>query len=304
MSYSDPQKPRLRLRSTWSKVWAKAWALQSLSHMRVPETYCSPGTFGEAWRWIESTSEPLRAVLKPNNSTHSRGVLYCRTADHSGNAVTKPEGWRPQVWDRTRNKHFIDVTMGRAHEIVGPTMDKVPDAYKWMVERFVTASERTWDLFGSGQDSPSSIHDGLFVPSPVFRVVVWKGAFHFGEIHVPTRASGGVGSLRRGALRYVFDHTGTVRKPPQLAQAPDWIERCDARANRKLYDQWVVPRWPLILTDVRTAIQFFGRKALYAIDFLIGKSSVDEAQAYFLEVEHSPNVRYLTLFNGFREGGA
>lgn len=300
MTWTDPGKPRLRLRATWGKNWALQWARRHLRHVQVPGTLAGPGTFEECWRVVEGTQESIKAVLKPNNATHSQGVLYVRTADVGDE--NRSDGWRPAVWDRHRAKHFIDVTTGRAREIVSPTLKRPPGAFQWILEELIEAHPYSWTLFGPGLDAAQNVLDGFVVPPAVFRVILWKGAFHFGEIHVPTSKSGGVGSLRRGAIRYVFDSTGTVRRPPKLKQAPDWIPVCDGRAWAKHFDDWQIPGWDSIRADLETVLEHFGHLALYAFDFVLGADEDGQPRPYFIEIEHNPNVRYLVQFKGFRDG--
>lgn len=271
--------PREKLKATWSKRWAKEWAREHLKHVIVTSELV--GTFSDMYGFAKHTAEPL--TIKPNNATHSRGVVYVTAA-------------RPYqaLWDREerRAKPFDKSNLRAA---LAATLDRPIDAYQWMLEPFIQAGENTRVLFS--ETAPHEVCGGILDPPAVFRAVIWKGRFHFGEIHVPTRASGGVGSLRKGAVRYVFDHTGKIVEPPHVNAAPAWIPGCDARADKELYGRWSIPGWAGVLEDLNErVIPEFGRRALYAFDFLVDEGG----RPVFLEIEHSPNVKYLTLFGGFQ----
>jgi hypothetical protein len=62
--------------------------------------------------------------------------------------------------------------------------------------------------------------DGMF--NPLVRNIMADGVWHFGELHVPTLATRGRGTLRGGARRLCFDWTGEIREsmPPIPGQPP------------------------------------------------------------------------------------
>lgn len=280
-------KPRDALKKTWGKRWAKQWANEHLEHVQVTNTFA--GSFGQCFTKCFEKPPELGWALKPNNSTHSRGVTYVSETDDLGPRFYSERGF----WSRSQHA-VLPLEKPVLVEELQKTLDKPVDAFQWLVEPLIEADPDTHCLFSV--DGVRDVCEDYVHPPPVFRAIIWKGRFHFGEIHVPTKKSGGVGSLRRGAIRYVFDHRGVIVEPPQIDGAPTWIPQCDGRADKSLYERWSVPGWFGVLKDIEEhVVPTFGHRALYAFDFLI-----DDDVPVFLEIEHSPNVKYLTQFRGFQ----
>jgi hypothetical protein len=287
MAWADKTRVKDRLKATWGKEWAKNWMRYNQDVFNVPKTYVGPGSFTGCWEMLSLGWLPHRlAMLKPNNSTRSEGASWVLTS-------FGPDA-PPRVWDR-RVAGFAEVISQRdLRNVVLHAMERnAIDSVQWLTERAALVSKPSplRRLFDETDAWPTDD-----VPSPLFRVVIFKGRMVLGEIHVPTKRSQWLGSLRGGAVRYVFDETGRIRTPIRIPGEHAWIEGCDLRAKRGLYEVFQIPQWEAIYNLViEKIVPAFGPRGMFAFDFAFD----DVDTPTFIEIEHNPATKYLVNFTGF-----
>lgn len=269
-------QPRKLIRNTWNKAWTKQWLLQHTS-FQVPRTIVYAATWGELCNWLRGASCPTEFwfVVKPCNLSLSRGVRL--------------------VWKEPRIEVFRDATLQTLElpELLADIKSDIPgnaDSFRWLVEEYV---------FPPPPEIRCLEYDWPY--NPLVRIILSHGDFHFGELHIPTKASRGRGSLKGGARRICFNYKG------ELLQTRPNIEN-DHAWSIKNYGTivdvtgMVLPNFETIVERIKLEIvPRMAPTALFAFDGVYRENADMSVDFVCIEIEHGPNVKHLAHYNELRQ---
>lgn len=266
-------RPKDLLKRTWDKTWTKQW-VQTHTPFTVPQTWVFSASWGELVRWLKDPGLPLGhwLIVKPQCLSLSRGVrLFRKEATGFFDALCKP-------------MELSDFLKDIVSDVPG-----MPESYKWIVEGCVSP---TPEALAQLQ------YDGPF--NPLVRIIMADGDFHFGELHIPTNASRGRGSLRGGARRICFDYAGRLlQKRPDVEKEPPWSVANYGTAMD--VTGLVLPKFPEILSDIRKSVcKLMAPRSLFAFDGCYRETLSGDVEFVCIEIEHQPNVKHLAKFRELR----
>lgn len=270
---TNPKNPKTLLKLTWNKLWAKQW-LQQNTDIVVPSTYVFSETWENLVRWLNSDGCPIgkRMVIKPLNLSLSRGVrVLIKNADGTFLTVLG------------ESKTFKELSETMLQETVGhPLM-------KWFVEEYVEPVPKCM----------SELCYDLPEVNPLLRIMMMRGEFHFGEVHVPTKVSNGRGTLKGGARRLAFNYKGELyqERPPVATDSP-W--RMALYGTKIDVTGMVVPGIEELVQRIKTQVcSKMGRGRLFSVDGCY-RDTPKGPEFVCVEIEHVPTVGYLAKFEELR----
>lgn len=259
---------RILLAQTWDKAWAKTW-LQQNTTFRVPATFVCGARFDVLAAWLRAMPDGRWVVVKPHTCSRARGV---RIVFRNGPLYQGAD---------LRSYDLPELLEDLATDLPSP-----PSAFNWMVEEYICPPPPVL-----AEIRP----DGLF--NPLIRNVMVEGTWHFGELHVPTLATRGRGTLRGGARRICFDWAGVLREsmPPIPNQPPaDDVNYGVGLpvSGRRL------PNFEDVRNRLETEIaQKLGRQSIFTIDGCYNA----EGEFIIIEIEHKPRVMHTVLVDDLRK---
>lgn len=263
------------LRSTWDKVWTKTWLLANTT-FEVPPTLVCSVTWEGLCGWLTGPSCPTSQwiVVKPVNLSLSRGVrLVFKEPDNIG--------------FRDANLRLLD-----AQELfldIASDIGRPPDFFKWFVEDYVSPAPESLKVLE---------YDAPF--NPLVRIIMSLGDFHFGEVHVPTKASRGRGTLQGGARRICFNYKGELLQTrPDIPNDLPWsIENYGTVQD---VTGMVLPDFENLVALIKAQVcPVMSPHALFAFDGVYRANKDSSITFVCIEIEHAPNVKHLATFNGLR----
>ena len=269
-------KPIELLRSTWNKAWTKQWLLQNTSFL-VPATIVHSATWEELQAWLKGSSCPTGTwfMVKPLNLSRSRGVRL--------------------VWKEPNIEVFRDATLQtlEASELfvdLASDLPRVASDFKWLVEEYISPAPPALKVLE--YDWPYN---------PLVRIVMSRGDFHFGELHIPTKASRGRGSIQGGARRLLFNYKGELlQKRPNIEGDHPW--------SITNYGT-VIDVTGMVLPDIEKIVELIrieivprmAPKKLFAFDGVYREAIDGSVEFVCIEIEAGPNVKQLANFNDLRK---
>ena len=263
------------LKSTWNKVWTKNWLMANTS-FNIPPTLVCSATWEGLCEWLGGTSCPTERwiIVKPVNLSRSRGVrMVYKEPDNLG--------------FRDANLRLLD-----AKELfvdIASDIPKTPIMYKWLVEEYISPAPE--ELKTLEYDAPFN---------PLVRIIMSRGDFHFGELHIPTKASRGRGTLQGGARRICFNYKGELLQTrPDVPNDLPWS--IENYGTVKDVTGMVLPFFDKILDSIREEVcPVMGQHALFAFDGVYKKDKDGSVSFVCIEIEHAPNVKHLNAFDALR----
>lgn len=262
------------LANTWNKAWTKQWLLAN-TPFSVPRTIVYSETWVNLQSWLRSSSCPAGKwfVIKPVSLSLSRGVRLVKR--EPGELMFRDANERLQ--------DIVELSTDLQCDLPGS-----PANQKWLVEEYV------WP---PPEPLKSVQFDGDF--NPLVRIIMRNG-FHFGELHIPTKASRGRGTLKGGARRVAFNYKGELlQEYPKVKDDLPWNQR--NYGTRIDVTGLVLPEFEALVNDMAEYIAkpLAGQNALFAIDGCYRKT--DEGPKFvIIEIEHAPNVRHLATYRELR----
>jgi hypothetical protein len=267
--------PKKLLKATWNKVWAKTW-LQANTTFEVPPTLVCAVDWKGLCDWLVGPSCPTGQwfVVKPVNLSRSRGVrLVFKEPDNVG--------------FRDANLRLSD-----AQELfldIASDIDKSPDSFQWIVEEYVSPAPEALRALE---------YDACF--NPLVRIIMSRGDFHFGEVHIPTKASRGRGTLVGGARRICFNYKGELLQTrPDIPNDLPW-----AIANYGTTQDvtgMTLPNFEHLVELIKTQVcAVMCPYLLFAFDGVYRLNKDTSISFVCIEIEHAPNVKHLATFDGLR----
>lgn len=263
------------LRSTWNKSWTKNWLLANTS-FNIPPTLVCSATWKELCDWLVGTSCPTERwiIVKPVNLSRSRGVRM--------------------VWKEPNNIGFRDANLRLldSNELfvdIVSDIPKAPASFKWIVEEYVSPAPD--ELKTLGYDAPFN---------PLVRIIMSRGDFHFGELHIPTKASRGRGTLQGGARRVCFNYKGELLQTrPDVPNDLPWS--IENYGTVKDVTGMVLPFFDKILDSIKNEICLaMSPHSLFAFDGVYRQNKDGSVDFVCIEIEHAPNVKHLNTYDGLR----
>jgi hypothetical protein len=265
-------RPKDLLKRTWDKAWTKQWVVEN-TPFAVPNTLVFSATWFELVKWLKDSGIPQTGsiIIKPQNLSLSRGVRLVQKIDGG----------------------FLDA-LGKFMDISALLKDIVSDvpgsadSYKWIVEEYVWPPPK---------ELAALQYDGPF--NPLLRIIMSEGDFHFGEVHIPTNASRGRGSLRGGARRLCFDYTGKLfQTRPPVKDEPVWsVNNYGTKID---VADLTLPLFPEILENIKNHVcKIMAPRSLFAFDGCY-RQTADKVEFVCIEIEHQPNVKHLAKFKDLR----
>ncbi len=267
--------PKTLLRSTWNKVWTKTW-LHDNTVFEVPPTLVCSIAWEGLCKWLVGPSCPTGRwiVVKPVNLSLSRGVrLIFKEPDNIG--------------FRDANLRLLD-----AQELfldIASDVGRPPDFFKWFVEEYISPAPEA--LKALEYDAPFN---------PLVRIIMSQGDFHFGEVHVPTKASRGRGTLKGGARRICFNYKGELLQTrPDIPNDLPWaIENYGTVQD---VTGMALPNFEHIVEVIKSQVcSAMGTQVLFAFDGVYRANKDTSIDFVCIEIEHAPNVKHLSKFNDLR----
>jgi hypothetical protein len=272
---NEPTPYRKILKSTWNKVWTKNWLLANTS-FNIPPTLVCSATWAELRAWLAGTSCPTErwVIVKPVNLSRSRGVRM--------------------VWKEPNDIGFRDANLRLldSNELfldIVSDIPKAPTALKWIVEEYISPAPE--ELKTLEYDAPFN---------PLVRIIMSRGDFHFGEIHIPTKASRGRGTLQGGARRICFNYAGELLQTrPDVPNDLPWS--IENYGTVKDVTGMVLPFFDKILDSIKNEICLaMSPHALFAFDGVYRQNKDGSVDFVCIEIEHAPNVKHLNTYDGLR----
>lgn len=268
--------PRKLLKSTWNKVWTKSWLLANTS-FHVPPTIVHAISWQGLYDWLISSSCPTEHwfVVKPVNLSRSRGVRL--------------------IWKEPNNIGFRDANLRLLDDqelIVDIASDigRDPSAFKWFVEDYVSPAPEA--LKALEYDAPFN---------PLVRIIMSRGDFHFGEVHVPTKASRGRGTLQGGARRICFNYAGELLQTrPNIPNDLPWS--VENYGTARDVTGMFLPDFEKIRETIKSEVcPVMSPRTLFAFDGVYYLGPDNLTSFVCIEIEHAPNVKHLHDFDGLRK---
>jgi len=267
--------PKKLLRATWNKVWTKNWLMANTSFNIPPTLVCST-TWEDLCKWLVSSSCPIEhwMIVKPTNLSRSRGVRM--------------------VWKEPNDLGFRDANLRLldAEELfvdIASDMPRVSSAHKWIVEEYISPAPE--ELKTLEYDAPFN---------PLVRIIMSRGDFHFGELHIPTKASRGRGTLQGGARRICFNYKGELLQTrPDVPNDLPWS--IENYGTVKDVTGMVLPFFDKILNSIKEEVcAVMAQHSLFAFDGVYRQSKDGSVDFVCIEIEHAPNVKHLNAFDALR----
>lgn len=263
--------PRYLLRMTHHKAWTKQW-LKLNTSFATPDCIVFISSFMKLVEWLQESC-PLnkRIVIKPINLSRSRGV---RILERLESGEFRSADSEPQYLDTILREVLAEVGGGRGR--------------MWLVEEYVEPIPK---------DLAELCFDGNF--NPLVRIIMQDGDFHLGELHIPTCASQGRGSLQGGARRLVCDYRGMLlqERPGGLDDHPWAVEQYGTKID---VTNRVLPHFQDLIERIRTEIvPRMCPKGYFAFDGCYRDTSKG-VEFVCIEIEQRPNIKNLLKFTGLR----
>jgi hypothetical protein len=162
--------------------------------------------------------------------------------------------------------------------------------HKWLVEEYISPAPT---------ELKRCYHEN-WPFNPLVRIIMSRGDFHAGELHIPTQASKGRGSLQGGARRICFNYRGKLlQKRPEIPADLPW-----AIANYGTSEDVtgiVLPNFEELVEQIKREVcPILAPKSLFAFDGCYRQNPDESIEFVCIEIEHAPNVRALARFDGLR----
>ena len=263
------------MEKTWNKAWTKSWLIENTT-FAVPATI----VYAEPWlkleKWLNSTSCPTGKpfVMKPTSLSRSRGV-------------------RLLVKDTETGKfRGVDGALRTITEIIPELVKELPNTspkWKSIIEEYVDPPPLELKVLQ---------YDGSF--NPLVRIIMQRGDFHFGEVHVPTMASIGRGTLQGGARRICFNYKGELlQQRPDVSNDLEWaITNYGTKVD---VTGMVLPDFEDLVDRIRRQIcQTIAPQQLFAFDGCY-RQTAKGSEFVCIEIENRPNVKHLATYDGLRK---
>jgi hypothetical protein len=234
----------------------------------APDSYVSAASFQTLSQWLATMPEERQVVVKPHTCSLSRGVR-----------IVSRQGLQFQ------NGNVRGYNLKELLAEIASDLPKIQTAFKWLVEEYIYPPPPVLaDL------RP----DGLF--NPLARNVMVNGKFHFGELHIPTIASKGRGTLKGGAKRICYNWQGEMQAVmPSIEGEPPW--------NALNYGVGVdvvgrkLPNFDWVRGQLEEIALILCPAKMFSIDGCFNESG----EFVVVEIEARPNVKHLIPFKGLRK---